>query len=883
MIKFIITLKTILSAVILFFLFTDLFSYPIINDNHPRLYVSQSRFNFLDSHKTQTPVSTYYNQFLNNYYGWWYNVPDFYLVGSDSTAWNYLFRYFTAGESGYRDDVLYTGLFTAFIYKMNHDPLQLKRTRYIIRRFNANVDTMTYSGYTGDNLETMLRYFGMLGSALYDWCYDDIDSSLRGQLAAAMYKLNSKFMISFIYTSGGNSYVSSHNAWNCVLTLQNVISIHGSNTFTQHQQDTITSWYHTLCDKWDNGFFPVYGYYRSTTGGWNWGAAYSLWSLTDQFTLFENFYNGTNKNFYQDLPWAQNSINQYYYMVRPDNVCIHLGDGETIVTGDNVVYGHADIYHDQRSRYLSQKYSVQPYLISTYTYFRVLCYKDFTAPVVTKPELPLNWLSDRVGLLVSRSSWDSNAVQYWLFNSHSKKAAHEHRDNNTFSIFYKKPLLIDAGYYDSYSSSHYNNYYSRTIAHNTVTVYDSTEQFYISGNLVSNDGGQKWSDAMMNYSNIFQPAYQRGRWIVYNEDTGYVYSNTDASLSFNSQKVKRYLRKVLYIKPNKFVVLDNIINTTNIFTGSAREVRWNAHFRNQPQINGQIINTQVPGHIETFNGKNYVSVNSPAYININTIYPDSTSAKRIGGAGYEYWVNGINYPPSVNPDTVTATAGNWRIEVIPKLTSDTVNLLHTISVNDVGVQQEPAALRIKNETTLGCDYENKIVLFSITGDTGAVSLSANGINGGRTVDLYCFDLRKNLQYKLYINGILAEQINADSAGTIIRRLNLSSGINNILIALSTLSNNNQTEIIPANFKLYENYPNPFNSTTSIKYDLPVETHVKIVLYDAAGREVQEIVNEINKPGRYTKLLNPGNLSSGVYFIKLETKNYKTARRIIFLK
>ena len=159
MLKSFIILKKLLLVTFFIYFVSNVYSYPIINTTHPRLYISQERFNYLDSHKTQLPVSTFYNQFLSNYYGWWYNVPDFYLVGSDSTNWNYNFRYFNAGEAGYRDDVLYTGLFTAFIYKLNHDPLQLKRTRYVIRRFNSAVDTMSYSGYTGDNLRIYVKVF----------------------------------------------------------------------------------------------------------------------------------------------------------------------------------------------------------------------------------------------------------------------------------------------------------------------------------------------------------------------------------------------------------------------------------------------------------------------------------------------------------------------------------------------------------------------------------------------------------------------------------------------------------------------------------------------------------------------------------------------------
>jgi hypothetical protein len=344
----------------------------------------------------------------------------------------------------------------------------------------------------------------------------------------------------------------------------------------------------------------------------------------------------------------------------------------------------------------------------------------------------------------------------------------------------------------------------------------------------------------------------------------------------------------VYIKPNNFVVLDNVILRNTIMSGAVKEVRWNAHFKNQPQVSGQIINTQVPGHIETFNGKNYVEINSSAYININTVYPDSTLTKRIGGTGYEYWVNGTNYPPSGNPDSVYATAGKWRIEVIPKLSlnsvfSDTVNMLHTLSVNDVGIPPEQIAVKIKNETTLGCDYLNKLFLFNDKGDTGTVSLAANGIPGSRTVSLFCFDLKRNSSYSLFVDGININEYTADSTGIILKQIYLSPGNHNILMVLSSVKIPEQNSLIPGYYMLYPNFPNPFNSSTKISFDIPKEIYVKIVLYDVSGKVVMEIINSNVKAGKYTQTIRTDNLSSGVYYIKLESAEHKSTMRIVLLK
>lgn len=109
-----------------------------------------------------------------------------------------------------------------------------------------------------------------------------------------------------------------------------------------------------------------------------------MWSLVDQFQLFENMRIGTDKNFYTDLPWVQNSINQYVYFIRPDNKSIHIGDGQTSLAPDRVMFLHAKIYNDPRSLWMSQYYSQSQFMQWTIPKFNKLLYKDFNMPTVTQ-------------------------------------------------------------------------------------------------------------------------------------------------------------------------------------------------------------------------------------------------------------------------------------------------------------------------------------------------------------------------------------------------------------------------------------------------------------------------------------------------------------------
>ena len=78
--------------------------------------------------------------------------------------------------------------------------------------------------------------------------------------------------------------------------------------------------------------------------------------------------------------------------------------------------------------------------------------------------------------------------------------------------------------------------------------------------------------------------------------------------------------------------------------------------------------------------------------------------------------------------------------------------------------------------------------------------------------------------------------------------------------------------LPTKFNLSQNYPNPFNPSTKIDYELPVDSKVKLIIYDALGREVRTLVNESQKAGIYTTEFNAKDLSSGFYFYRLITNS-----------
>jgi hypothetical protein len=90
--------------------------------------------------------------------------------------------------------------------------------------------------------------------------------------------------------------------------------------------------------------------------------------------------------------------------------------------------------------------------------------------------------------------------------------------------------------------------------------------------------------------------------------------------------------------------------------------------------------------------------------------------------------------------------------------------------------------------------------------------------------------------------------------------------------------------IPNVFKLYNNYPNPFNPSTNIGFDLPRSGITKLVVYDIAGREAALLVNnEELQAGKYEVLFDGANLSSGVYFYRIISGSFIDVKKMILIK
>lgn len=92
-----------------------------------------------------------------------------------------------------------------------------------------------------------------------------------------------------------------------------------------------------------------------------------------------------------------------------------------------------------------------------------------------------------------------------------------------------------------------------------------------------------------------------------------------------------------------------------------------------------------------------------------------------------------------------------------------------------------------------------------------------------------------------------------------------------------------SEAIPAVYALYDNYPNPFNPVTTIKFDIPHYRHTVLEVFSVLGTKVATLVNESLTAGRYEITFDTGNLASGIYFYKITSNDFIASKKMVLMK
>ncbi len=520
--------------------------------------------------------------------------------------------------------------------------------------------------------------------------------------------------------------------------------------------------------------------------------------------------------------WLRKLLHFHIYNLRPDNTWIRSGDisPHKSYPWDNFVQNleiitteYQDTYGSDFLDRLEKGISPDPVYYKGYL-FKYLLFHEPAIPVspgVNSLPLEAIFAKNSLGYVVIRSGWGANDV-FFRFNCGDYFTGHQHLDQGNFTIFKHAPLVIDSGYYANWGSKHRENYYTRTIAHNTVLIYQPDERFqspYKSAGV--NDGGQRvvWYYRRSAQQNSFTLTdylsrkksgahYETGDIENFEKNSDYVYvdanitnayNNPYFSAETNNPKITHFTRQIVAFKPEYYFIIFDRVSSVN----PEYKKIWLLHSITEPRpVNAELLDaglgyaSYASDTIQIDNGKGRLFC--------KTVYPEKHKITILGGEEYEFWVDGYNQDEGVPLKLEKyAEPGAWRIEVEPTVSRKDDIFLHILYPCDTDIESMPETYKIKSDYAIGLQISDKVAMFN-KDDTyqNELSYQVNGqINETDELQHLICNLKSDADYIVAIGNPDTKEVNqqevlSTSSGTLTFKT-LSTAQQNITIKLKEVN------------------------------------------------------------------------------------------------
>lgn len=605
----------------------------------------------------------------------------------------------------------------ALEYLVNGDRAQAREA------ITSMLDTLRKTDFgTKNDLSRASGTMLMLGGMVYDWCYDMMSGQERQEYIKEFVRIAGTMECG--YPPKRTEPIAGHSSeW---MILRDMLSC-GIAIY-----DEYPDMYNHVIKMIFEDYIPVRNY---TYAGQNYhqGSGY----ITVRFT------NDLNSLWILDKmgagaiydPSQQYVMYDLIYRRRPDGQMMPAGDVNPARRDRPQNYSMpamlaASYYDDQ---YLAYEYDRKPN-VETHMLMLELLWRNFDLKGKSPDDLPLTRYSGTpFGWMIARTGWGKNSVVAEMKVNEQFYGNHQHLDGGAFQIYYKGPLAIDSGSYQGssggYNSPHNKNYFKRTIAHNSLLIYDPSERFacwnYGGGDkteFAANDGGQRmpgdrW-DTCRSFKDLLSESYTVGKTLAHEfgpdrHTPEYSYLKGDITKAYTA-KVKDVRRSFVFLNlepegnadrnpegvvtdiPAVMVVYDHVVSSDPSF-----KKFWLLHSVEEPQTgNSDFTVTRTK---DGDSGK----------LHCNVLLPEKAKVEKVGGPGKEFWVFGENYPnaATTRPDPCNER-GAWRVEVTPAKESAEDCFLNVIQVSDKDCGSQLAVKRIDAEKVVGVEVADRIVIFN---------------------------------------------------------------------------------------------------------------------------------------------------------------------------
>ncbi|HXG10172.1 MAG TPA: heparinase II/III family protein [Gemmataceae bacterium] len=528
----------------------------------------------------------------------------------------------------------------------------------------------------------------------YDWCHAALSPEAKTRLATTLAEAMDKYDYTTRMRRG-----PGHN-----MTTENALGALAAGLALYGEHPNAAKWIREACkavlDEAMNGYLdklcPDGGDFEGTQyhGARYQGEAIFAWLLLK----------GAGINvFTPQYPHLMNGVNWWIYILEPHLNYQHLQYGDTNHRGIMArnVLSALCLACGADDPYAAWYASKGPIAGWEAVVFRP---KQIKAPSEGLP--PYKFF--RMGMAVIRSGWDigpgSRDTLFTFICRDYMLGWHCHQDANHFTLSRRGELAIDSGVYRG-NSPHMYDYARRTIAHNSMLIYDPAEP--LPPHVRTRDGGQVChhdpQGAWMKRTGLTEIAwrtYDTADFKTFGVGDTYYYLCGDATRAYNLKDFKKcewFTREIIYIKeidPPVIVIFDRVVATK-----PTSKKTWLLHTHEEPRISGMTV----------------IVREQEGQLTVQSLLPANPQIRVVGGPGKEYWVDdpGINVEASVY--------GRWRLEVSPSTEQASDLFLTVLYPCDPG-SAPPASRVIARGGRTGCEvavagkkYE---ILFNTKGDNG---------------------------------------------------------------------------------------------------------------------------------------------------------------------
>lgn len=662
-------------------------------DEHPRIYITSNDISTLRAKETDPITATSWNK----------------LRELANTSVSGVLEPVDEAESNYNSGILDAIKAKALMYVMYPD----ENTVYGEQAVNAMTAYLQTVSFCNPSFEGETRQIGYVmesAAVVYDWCYNLVND--KAYYIQRFKELSALKEVGWPPEKGNSisSHAGEEEIFRDLLTA-------GIACYDEDPEI-----YNRAAGRYFDIMAPAREFYCQSRGVHPQGTSYGL--MRGQWeALSVNIFDAMG---HKDV--MGKNISQLPYW----NIYARRPDGQWLTDGDDYMMSQAKHFEYKTLDYmlllLNGNLYEDPYLCSLWlkeyamsNYSKSNFYSFiFYNPGITTASIQNLPLARYFGFphsrITARTTWQNGLNSPGAIADFNMKNIYNdngtHLDVGSFQIYYKGALALDSGNYEGKDSRwgkvpHFN-YYMRSVSHNVMLVHNENEEipkFWWTN--VINDGGQRIPDMTLTLAQL------KGEGNILSEEEShdigpdennpdYAYIKSDLTKAY-TEKVSAYDRSFVYLNlfdedyPMAVIVYDNITSSDKSFKKS-----WLLHSIEEPEINENI--TTVRRTEDGYNGK---LVNS-------TLLPesDNTNIEKIGGEGYEAWVNGVNYHNRPFDEYTGAEPGNWRIEISPKADAENDVFINAMYVTDADNEESLDVQKRDFGNYWGVEIKDRVVLLS---------------------------------------------------------------------------------------------------------------------------------------------------------------------------